>query len=54
VTRADDLLPTLTRALSLDGPSLVEVPVDYSENMRLTEHLAAHHRPSEATADKSR
>jgi acetolactate synthase-1/2/3 large subunit len=51
VTRADDLLPTLTRALSLAGPSLVEVPVDYSENMRLTAHLAAHHRPSEVSGD---
>jgi acetolactate synthase I/II/III large subunit len=48
VERTDDLLPTLTRALALDGPSLVEVPVDYRENMRLTEHLAAHGRDGAA------
>jgi acetolactate synthase-1/2/3 large subunit len=36
VERADDLLPTLTRALALDEPSVVEVPVDYRENAHLT------------------
>lgn len=36
-----DLLPTLHRALDHDGPSLVEVPIDYRENLRLTEHLGA-------------
>lgn len=40
VTRAEDLLPTLSRALALDVPSIVEVPVDYRENMRLSAHLA--------------
>jgi acetolactate synthase-1/2/3 large subunit len=34
-----DLYPTLMRALEVDGPSLVEVPIDYRENLRLTEHL---------------
>ena len=38
---AGDLLPTLRRALDVDGPSLVEVPIDYRENLRLTEHLGA-------------
>ena len=38
---ADDLYPTLRRALEVDGPSLVDVPVDYRENLRLTEHLGA-------------
>jgi acetolactate synthase-1/2/3 large subunit len=38
---ASDLLPTLRRALDVDGPSLVEVPIDYRENLRLTEHLGA-------------
>ena len=33
--------PTLARALDVDGPSLVEVPIDYRENLRLTEHLGA-------------
>lgn len=37
--RADDLLPTLRRALDVRGPSLVEVPIDYAENVRLTERL---------------
>ncbi len=36
-----DLYPTLMRALEVDGPSLVEVPIDYRENLRLTEHLGA-------------
>ena len=34
-----DLYPTLMRALEVDGPSVVEVPIDYRENLRLTEHL---------------
>jgi len=36
-----DLFPTLMRALEHDGPSLVEVPIDYRENVRLTERLGA-------------
>jgi acetolactate synthase I/II/III large subunit len=35
VESADDLLPTLTRALALDEPSIIEVPVDYRENAHL-------------------
>ncbi len=38
---ADDLYPTLMRALGVDGPALVEVPIDYRENLRLTERLGA-------------
>ena len=38
---AADLLPTLRRALDVDGPSLVEIPIDYRENLRLTERLGA-------------
>jgi acetolactate synthase I/II/III large subunit len=34
-----DLYPTLMRALEHDGPALVDVPIDYRENLRLTEHL---------------
>jgi acetolactate synthase-1/2/3 large subunit len=34
-----DLYPVLERALAVDGPSLVEVPIDYAENLRLTERL---------------
>ncbi len=36
---AADLYPTLMRALEHDGPTLVEVPIDYRENLRLTERL---------------
>jgi acetolactate synthase-1/2/3 large subunit len=38
---ADDLYPTLRRAIELDAPALVEVPIDYRENLRLTERLGA-------------
>jgi acetolactate synthase-1/2/3 large subunit len=40
-SNAADLYPTLVRALEVDGPSVVEVPIDYAENLRLTEHLGA-------------
>jgi acetolactate synthase I/II/III large subunit len=42
VDAADDLLPTLKRALDLDQPSLIEVPVDYRENLHLAERLGVH------------
>ena len=38
---AADLYPTLMRALDHPGPALVEVPIDYRENLRLTERLGA-------------
>jgi acetolactate synthase-1/2/3 large subunit len=38
---ADDLYPTMMRALELDGPSVIDVPIDYAENVRLTERLGA-------------
>jgi acetolactate synthase-1/2/3 large subunit len=38
---AGELAATLDRALGVDGPSLVEVPIDYRENLRLSEHLGA-------------
>ena len=38
---AADLYPTLMRALEVEGPSVVEIPIDYRENLRLTEHLGA-------------
>ncbi len=41
VGAAAELYPTLMRALEVDGPSLVDVPIDYRENLRLTEHLGA-------------
>jgi acetolactate synthase-1/2/3 large subunit len=39
VTAADQLLPTLKAALDDDGVSLITCPVDYSENLRLTDTL---------------
>ena len=39
VSRADDLLPALREALSADGVTVVTCPVDYSENLKLTDML---------------
>ncbi|MBV8296263.1 MAG: acetolactate synthase large subunit, partial [Acidimicrobiia bacterium] len=36
---AEELLPTLRKALAGDGVSVIACPVDYSENMRLTDKL---------------
>jgi acetolactate synthase-1/2/3 large subunit len=39
ITAADQLLPTLKEALADDGVSVIACPVDYSENLRLTDTL---------------
>ncbi|MGA2305405.1 MAG: acetolactate synthase large subunit [Acidimicrobiales bacterium] len=39
VRAADDLLPMLTDALASDAVSVIACPVDYSENLRLTDAL---------------
>ena len=39
VDSARDLRPVLTEALACPGPSIVDVPVDYRENPKLTERL---------------
>jgi len=39
VTSADGVLPALEEAFKQDGPALIAVPVDYAENMKLTERL---------------
>ncbi len=39
ITSADELLPTLKNALDDDGVSLIACPVDYSENLQLTDTL---------------
>jgi acetolactate synthase-1/2/3 large subunit len=39
VNHADELIPTLNRAFTDSTVVIVDVPVDYSENMRLTEKL---------------
>jgi acetolactate synthase-1/2/3 large subunit len=39
VEKTEDLLPTLKKALADDTVVVVDCPVDYSENMKLTEKL---------------
>lgn len=39
IQKAEALLPTLKEALAGDGVSIIDCPVDYRENLRLTEHL---------------
>jgi acetolactate synthase-1/2/3 large subunit len=39
VERTEELIPTLTQALANDTVTIVDCPVDYSENMKLTEKL---------------
>ncbi|GAA3035568.1 acetolactate synthase AlsS [Microbacterium dextranolyticum] len=34
VTRIEDLVPTIIAALAEDGPSVIDVPVDYRDNLR--------------------
>ena len=36
---ANEFIPTLRQALDFKVPSIIEVPIDYSENLRLTEKL---------------
>ncbi len=40
VSSADELMPTLRRALELDIPSVVEIPIDYRENRKFSMNLA--------------
>jgi acetolactate synthase-1/2/3 large subunit len=41
IEKASDLLPTLERALADDTVSIIDCPVDYAENMKLTRKLEA-------------
>jgi acetolactate synthase-1/2/3 large subunit len=45
IEAADQLLPTLRRALDDDTVSVIACPVDYSENLRLTDKLGDLHGP---------
>ncbi|GAA3786866.1 acetolactate synthase large subunit [Streptomyces chiangmaiensis] len=45
IEAADQLLPTLRRALDDDTVSVIACPVDYSENLRLTDKLGSLHGP---------
>lgn len=39
ITKAEELIPTLKEALLLNIPSIIDCPVDYSENVKLTRTL---------------
>ena len=39
INSVEEFLPTLEEAFKQKGPAIIGVPVDYSENMRLTKHL---------------
>lgn len=39
IAKTEELLPTLKIALEDDAVSIIDCPVDYSENLRLTEKL---------------
>ena len=39
VTKTSDLIPQLEAAFNEEGPSLVVLPIDYAENMKLTKRL---------------
>lgn len=39
IDKASDIVPTLEEAFKQEGPALIAVPVDYAENMKLTERL---------------
>lgn len=41
ITAASELLPTLEKALADDTVSIIACPVDYAENMKLTDRLGA-------------
>ena len=41
VERTEELLPILREALSQDRVTVVDCPVDYSENLKLTEKLGS-------------
>ena len=40
IEKAEELIPTLEDAFAQDRPAVIVVPVDYSENIKLTERLA--------------
>lgn len=39
IEKTEDLLPVLEEAFAQDRPVIIDCPVDYGENMKLTEHL---------------
>lgn len=39
IEKAEDLLPTLIKSFKQDKPVIIDCPIDYNENMKLTHHL---------------
>ena len=39
IKSASEFLPALTEAFKQEGPAIIGIPIDYEENMRLTERL---------------
>ena len=39
ITKAEDLVPTLKKAFEQNVPVIIDCPVDYAENIKLTAHL---------------
>lgn len=39
ITATDQIIPALEEAFQQEGPALIAIPVDYSENMKMTERL---------------
>ena len=39
IKAAEEIVPTLEEAFNQDKPALIAVPVDYRENMKLTDRL---------------
>ena len=39
VSSTDQIVPFLEEAFAQEGPALISVPVDYSENMKLSDRL---------------
>ena len=41
ITKTEDFLPTLEKAFAQDAPVIIDVPVDYDENSKLSAELKA-------------
>ena len=39
ITKAEELVPTLEKAFEQNVPVIIDCPVDYAENTKLTAHL---------------
>jgi acetolactate synthase-1/2/3 large subunit len=50
VESADDLVPTLRRAFELDTSCVVEIPIDYRENVRFSERIGDIRKVEEGVA----